>query len=683
VVDNNLGTRWSNLGQGSWIQFDLGSKKSICSVDIAWYRGDIRQNNFVISVSDDGTTFTNKLTGTSNLGTAAEKYTLPGGTEGRYVRITVNGNTENDWASINEISVFGGAIDGGGGGGGGSNVIGTLYHKWQTSAGGSTWSPYSSLSGNIASDTDLAIAMNNDGRLQVFVVGTNNQLYYKTQSAPNSDTWSTAWTSLGGGIKADTSPAVARNNDGRLQVFVVGTNNQLYYKTQSAPNSDTWSTAWTSLGGGLRANTDPIGIANNDGRLQVFVVGTNNQLYYKTQSSPNSSTWSLAWTSLGGGLRDNSNPAVVPNVDGRLDAFVVGPIGPANQRPTADSKSITANINTPADVTLSGSDPDNDPITFSIVDQPTHGSLSSISSQNIVGYTPNAGYSGADSFTYIARDSKGATSINKATIGITVSSTDAGTNDKFGIKKIYSTKPSGEEWYMNMDNPQNDPRTSEPSMSRNSDGSWRVTSGQVRYGVFTSSGYHPDNLVKDHSVLASRGYMQSPNDWKNVEMTGQVKYNSGGDDEWTWYARGGRHTGSGWESGCEGVAYKGSLAYTGGQVRWAKEQWHVSYVFQPWKNSPANGDGKFVGFKVAIYNMELNGKTVVKMEAWVDPSNDNQWQKVYDFVDQGGWGSQGGECRGARDQIVTWGGPIASFRWDDGNSIDIKNLSVREIVPPS
>jgi hypothetical protein len=535
----------------------------------------------------------------------------------------------------------------------------------------------------LRANTDPIGIANNDGRLQVFVVGTNNQLYYKTQSAPNSDTWSTAWTSLGGGIKADTSPAVARNNDGRLQVFVVGTNNQLYYKTQSAPNSDTWSTAWTSLGGGLRANTDPIGIANNDGRLQVFVVGTNNQLYYKTQSSPNSSTWSLAWTSLGGGLRDNSNPAVVPNVDGRLDAFVVGPIGPANQRPTADSKSITANINTPADVTLSGSDPDNDPITFSIVDQPTHGSLSSISSQNIVGYTPNAGYSGADSFTYIARDSKGATSINKATIGITVSSTDAGTNDKFGIKKIYSTKPSGEEWYMNMDNPQNDPRTSEPSMSRNSDGSWRVTSGQVRYGVFTSSGYHPDNLVKDHSVLASRGYMQSPNDWKNVEMTGQVKYNSGGDDEWTWYARGGRHTGSGWESGCEGVAYKGSLAYTGGQVRWAKEQWHVSYVFQPWKNSPANGDGKFVGFKVAIYNMELNGKTVVKMEAWVDPSNDNQWQKVYDFVDQGGWGSQGGECRGARDQIVTWGGPIASFRWDDGNSIDIKNLSVREIVPPS
>jgi hypothetical protein len=29
------------------------------------------------------------------------------------------------------------------------------------------------------------------------------------------------------------------------------------------------------------------------------------------------------------------------------------------------------------------------------------------------------------------------------------------------------------------------------------------------------------------------------------------------------------------------------------------------------------------------------------------------------------------------------GGPIAAFRWDDGNGIEIKNLSIREIVPPA
>ena len=97
---------------------------------------------------------------------------------------------------------------------------------------------------------------------------------------------------IGGVIKADTSPVVARNNDGRLQVFVVGTNNALYYKTQTSPGSNTWSSAWTYLGGSLRANTDPVAIINTDGRLQVFVVGTNNALYYKTQTSHGSRTWS-------------------------------------------------------------------------------------------------------------------------------------------------------------------------------------------------------------------------------------------------------------------------------------------------------------------------------------------------------------------------------------------------------
>ncbi|HYZ50388.1 MAG TPA: hypothetical protein VE593_05845, partial [Nitrososphaeraceae archaeon] len=30
--------------------------------------------------------------------------------------------------------------------------------------------------------------------------------------------------------------------------------------------------------------------------------------------------------------------------------------------------------------------------------------------------------------------------------------------DKFGIKEIYPTKPGGEEWFMNMQDPTGDPR---------------------------------------------------------------------------------------------------------------------------------------------------------------------------------------------------------------------------------
>jgi len=56
------------------------------------YLGDARQNNFIISVSNDGTTFTQKHSGTSSgTTTSPEKYSLPSGTECRYVRVTVNG----------------------------------------------------------------------------------------------------------------------------------------------------------------------------------------------------------------------------------------------------------------------------------------------------------------------------------------------------------------------------------------------------------------------------------------------------------------------------------------------------------------------------------------------------------------------------------------------------------------
>src|SRR5215831_6732970 len=108
VLDNNLNTRWSNLGIGSFIQADLGGQKTICSVDIAWYRGNLRVNNFVISVSNDGNAFTPVLTSKSSGTTlSSERYVLPANVTTHFVRVTVNGNTENEWASITELGVEG------------------------------------------------------------------------------------------------------------------------------------------------------------------------------------------------------------------------------------------------------------------------------------------------------------------------------------------------------------------------------------------------------------------------------------------------------------------------------------------------------------------------------------------------------------------------------------------------
>ncbi|HEY7228558.1 MAG TPA: discoidin domain-containing protein [Nitrososphaeraceae archaeon] len=105
VNDKNPNTLWSDYGLGSWIQLDLGNAKKICSVDIAWYKGNQRQTNFVISTSSDGVAFTNKVTGkSSGITLDPEKYSIPL-THARYIKVTVSGNTQNNYASITEISV--------------------------------------------------------------------------------------------------------------------------------------------------------------------------------------------------------------------------------------------------------------------------------------------------------------------------------------------------------------------------------------------------------------------------------------------------------------------------------------------------------------------------------------------------------------------------------------------------
>jgi hypothetical protein len=250
--------------------------------------------------------------------------------------------------------------------------------------------------------------------------------------------------------------------------------------------------------------------------------------------------------------------------------------------------------------------------------------------------------------------------------------------DKFGIRMLYPTKLGGEQWYMRSDHPEKDPQfRPQVPITKNSDGSFKVKESKIRMGVWPSTGNHPEKITTyNEKELEKKGYMESPNDWRNVEITGYVKFNKGVNyDNFAWYARGGIHTDG---KACEGTAYKGQLYYNG-KTRFAKEQWFVSYVFSPYKQSMGSMQGKWIGFKTAMYNVEKDGHIAVKLEIWLDKSNDGNWEKVYDYIDDGGWGNDGGECGGGPDQIISWGGPLATFRWDNAFDVDIKDFSVREI----
>ena len=90
--------------------------------------------------------------------------------------------------------------------------------------------------------------------------------------------------------------------------------------------------------------------------------------------------------------------------------------------PVADAQLVTTNEDTPVSITLTGSDADSDPMTFSVVEQPLHGTLTGTAPD--LTYTPAANYDGADSFTFTASD--GTVNSDPATVSIDVTAV----NDK-------------------------------------------------------------------------------------------------------------------------------------------------------------------------------------------------------------------------------------------------------------
>jgi hypothetical protein len=262
------------------------------------------------------------------------------------------------------------------------------------------------------------------------------------------------------------------------------------------------------------------------------------------------------------------------------------------------------------------------------------------------------------------------------------------TVDRFGTDEIYPTKEGGREWYVNMEDPFADPlfsNTFDRNIVWQTDGSWLIEGPAIRLNVGTPA------LTKL---------------WKNVEITGYVKvvqtisstndsndeYDSNNDDitenqdfenDLDWRARGGRHNN---EIPCDGTAYAGTIDVDG-NVRWKKEIWHLGGYTDARAIDKVTDSilGRWIGWKVIMYN--INNNSAVKLESYLDDKNNNEWKKVVDLIDKGGWYAQSSDnefysanCGRPTDYIITNGGPIVTFRSDDV-AWQFKNLSVREIDP--
>lgn len=157
----------------------------------------------------------------------------------------------------------------------------------------------------------------------------------------------------------------------------------------------------TSSGGTLiimSVSKPQFGTATTDGKTVTYVpnadfVGTDTFSYVISDGKGGTSTGSVSIT-------------------------VNGPGGDNNQPPMASPDNIGTTPGTPVTINVLSNDvdPDGDPLSIVIDIPPSHGTAVVQNGQII--YTPAAGYTGLDSFTYIVSDGRGGTATGTVTINV-------------------------------------------------------------------------------------------------------------------------------------------------------------------------------------------------------------------------------------------------------------------------
>ncbi|MBO9674606.1 MAG: tandem-95 repeat protein, partial [Sphingobacteriaceae bacterium] len=102
---------------------------------------------------------------------------------------------------------------------------------------------------------------------------------------------------------------------------------------------------------------------------------------------------------------------------GTVTVTVPVTINPVNDAPVATAPAITTPQNTTASGTITASDVDGDPLTFTVTTPPAHGTVV-VNADGTYTYTPTPGYVGNDTFTVTVSDGKGGTTT--VTIPVTV-----------------------------------------------------------------------------------------------------------------------------------------------------------------------------------------------------------------------------------------------------------------------
>jgi hypothetical protein len=170
------------------------------------------------------------------------------------------------------------------------------YHGYQTSLNGTSWSFPSGIAMTNSQPTGaalgaedwLAVGKNADGRLELFAAGSDGNIWHSWQTSTVQPTAPfSAWTQMPA-LGTMRSPAVAINQNGRLEVFAVLTSyNMVVSRTQVVANG-----GWGPWEYRMDSSAGPLDVGTNVPSLRLELFSREpwtNEVQHRWQVAPN--TW--------------------------------------------------------------------------------------------------------------------------------------------------------------------------------------------------------------------------------------------------------------------------------------------------------------------------------------------------------------------------------------------------------
>ena len=209
-----------------------------------------------------------------------------------------------------------------------------------------------------------------------------------------------------------------------------GADSFLFTVTNSAGLTSSAATVTLNVAAGApTANAQTVSVSHNTAKAMTLTGSDPNipalTLTYSVISSSSHGALSgtapnLTYTPNAGYSGADSFQFTVTNSAGLTSSAATVTLNVAATAPIANAQTVSVAHNTATAVTLTGSDPNVPaltPLTFSVTVSPTHGTLSG-AAPNLT-YTPNAGYTGSDSFLFNVTNTAGITS-SAATVTLNV-----------------------------------------------------------------------------------------------------------------------------------------------------------------------------------------------------------------------------------------------------------------------